>query len=255
MNSVAQPIERYRQLIDQARDGLAGRDPGWLEQRRGEAAEQFARLGFPDRKQEAWRYSSVEGLLEQSFVPANEPFTALDEADTAEYLSPEYRSYRLVMANGRLVPGLSRLQGLPAGVRIQSLSEVLAATPERLGGWLGQAAGAADHAFSALNTAMVSDGLYVHVEAGVRVDKPIEVLFLTLAQEQPILAQPRNLVVMEPGAQATLVERYASPGHSLYFNNALVEVLLQEGARLEHYRVQEESSGAYHISSLYVRQE
>jgi Fe-S cluster assembly protein SufD len=255
MNSVAHPVERYRELIDRGRDGLAGRDVSWLEQQRGEAAAQFTRLGFPTRKQEAWRYSSVEGLLEHAFAPANEPFAALDETDIAQHVSPDHAAYRLVMANGLLVPGLSRLEGLPAGVRVQSLSEALAATPERLAGWLGRAADVADHAFSALNTAMVNDGLFVHVEAGCRVDKPIEVLFLTLAPEQPLLAQPRNLVVMEAGAQATLVERYASPGQSLYFNNALVEVLLEEGAGLEHYRLQEESTRAYHISSLYVRQD
>ena len=60
-------------------------------------------------------------------------------------------------------------------------------------------------------------------------------------------------MVLESGARATLVERYASPGDSVYFNNALVEVLLQDGARLQHYRVQEESINAYHISGLYVR--
>ena len=92
----------------------------------------------------------------------------------------------------------------------------------------------------------------MNVQAGCVVDKPIEVLFLSLALDDAILSQPRSLVVLEAGASATLVERYASPGRSVYFNNALVEVLLQEDARLQHYRVQEESLNAYHLSALHV---
>jgi Fe-S cluster assembly protein SufD len=254
MNTVAQPAERYRAMIEQAGAGLPGRELDWLETQRGRAAAQFAQLGFPTRKDEAWRYTSLEGLLGQTFVPVSEPFTALDEADIGDFVAPQHESYRLVIANGRLVPGLSRLNGLPPGIRVQSLHEALAATPERLSGWLGRAAGEGTHAFSALNSALVNDGLFVHVEAGCTVDKPIEVLFLSLALDDSILAQPRNLVVLESGASATLVERYASPGKSVYFNNALVEVLLEDEARLQHYRVQEESINAYHISSLYVRQ-
>ena len=254
MNIVAQPAERYRDLIEQAGAGLPGRELDWLKTQRGRAAARFARLGFPTRKDEAWRYTSLDGLLGQTFVPVSEPFTALDEADLGDYLVPQQESYRLVIANGRLVPALSRLNGLPHGVRVQSLHDALTATPERLSGWLGQAAGEGAHAFSALNSALVNDGLFVHVAAGCTVDKPIEVLFLSTALDDSILAQPRNLVVLESGASATLVERYASPGDSVYFNNAVVEVLLDEGARLQHYRVQEESVNAYHISGLYVRQ-
>ena len=222
MNTVAQPAERYLDLIEQAGDGLPGRELDWLKTQRGRAAARFARLGFPSRKDEAWRYTSLDGLLGQTFVPVSEPFTALDEADLGDYLVPQQESYRLVVANGRLVPALSRLNGLPHGVTVQSLHAALAATPERLSGWLGQAAGEGAHAFSALNSALVNDGLFVHVAAGCTVDKPIEVLFLSTALDDSILAQPRNLVVLESGARATLVERYASPGDSVYFNNALV---------------------------------
>ncbi len=257
MNAVVQPLEpmqRYRELMEQARDELPGREPGWLTTQRSQAAAQFEQLGFPTRRDEAWRYSSVEGLLQHAFVPAREEFTALDEADIEAFVAPQHESYRLVIANGRIVPALSWLDGLPSGVRVQSLRAALASEPQRLAAWLGRAAGAGEHAFSALNSAMLNDGLFVHVEAGCSVDKPIEVLFLSLALDDAILAQPRNLVVLESGARATLVERYVSPGNSVYFNNALVEVLLEAGAGLEHYRLQEESGNAYHISSLHVQQ-
>jgi len=254
MNSIVEPVQRYRAMIEQARGQLGGRGLDWLERWRGHAAEQFETLGFPTRKHEAWRYTSLDALLGQSFAPVTEPFTALDDPDIDGLVSADGDSYLLVIANGRLVPGLSRLHGLPAGVRVQSLHEALASDPQRLADWLGRAAGEPRHAFSALNSALLNDGLFVHVQAGCTVDKPIEVLFLSLALDDDILAQPRSLVVLGAGASATLVERYASSGTSVYFNNALVEVLLDRHARLQHYRVQDESVNAYHVSALHVRQ-
>jgi len=92
MTTVAQPAERYRNLIEQAGAGLPGRELDWLESQRGRAAARFARLGFPTRKDEAWRYTSLEGLLGQIFVPVSEPFTALDEADIGDYVAPQHES-------------------------------------------------------------------------------------------------------------------------------------------------------------------
>jgi Fe-S cluster assembly protein SufD len=249
-----EPVQRYRDMLEGARDTLPGRELAWLETQRSEARAQFESLGFPHRRQEAWRYSSVEGLLEHPFMPAGGAISAAHQADIQALLRPLADSHRLVVANGRVVPALSRLDGLPSGVRVQSLRDALNSDPEQLSAWLGQAAGPAQHAFSALNSAMLDDGMLLHVAAGCHIDKPIEVVFVGLAAETPVIAQPRSLVVVEDGARATLVERYLSPHEPLYFTNTLLEVLLGADAELDHYRLQDESAKAYHVGSLQVQQ-
>jgi Fe-S cluster assembly protein SufD len=249
----ADALARYRGFIAQAQDDAVGGGVKWFEQQRAAAAARFESLGFPSRKDEGWRYTNLEGLLGKSFSAANEAVAAAKDGNLAALVA-DRPMHRLVLVNGRVAPDLSQLQGLPAGVQIAGLGEALDRNPDQLRSWLGQAAGEAEHAFSALNSAAPTDGVFVHLAAGCRLDTPIEVVFLTGAADTAVITQPRSLVVLEEGAEATLVERYAGTGSQPCFTNTLVEVLVGKGAALEHFRLQDESAGAYHISTGYVRQ-
>ena len=247
--------ERYEALIRDARAALPATDQAWLEQKRSSASEALVRSGFPDKKSETWRYTGLDSLLQTDFNLSLEPFTALVESDLDDVSIAGLYAHRLVFANGRLVESLSQLEDLPKGVRVQSLHALLQNEPERAAQWLDSAAGGESHVFNALNTALINDGLVVLVEPGVQLDKPIEALFLSEALDDAIVAQPRNLIVLEEGARATLIERHTSLGQSMYFNNSVSELLLAANAELTHYRLQEESNNAFHLSSLFVRQQ
>jgi Fe-S cluster assembly protein SufD len=106
-----------------------------------------------------------------------------------------------------------------------------------------------------MNTALVNDGVFVHVGSQVELDRPIEVIYLSRTDEDPLLMQPRNLIVLDTGAKATLVERFIGFGQSAYFHNNLTEISVAKSASLNHYRVQDESRSAYHLSSLYLSQQ
>lgn len=227
----------------------------WLEEARQQARDAINTLPVPYRKQEEWKYTSIDGLLRHDFQPANEQFTALQSVDLEDWSLPDLDAYRLVFANGRCVPQLSNIEDLPEGVRIGSLRAALTTDPELLATWFGQTANHQQHMFTALNTALINDGLFVHVNAGVKLDKPVEVIYLSLALEDAVIAHPRNLIVMEAGSEATLIERFVSTGESVYFNNVLDEIVLNESATLNHHRVQAESSQAYHLSSLFLSQQ
>lgn len=248
-------VERYEALIRDARAGLPATDQAWLESKREQAREALASNGFPTKKSELWRYTGLDSLLQTDFSVSTEPFTALMESDLDEVSVPGLDAHRMVFANGRLVESLSQVEELPQGVQLQSLRTLLEREPERAAQWLHSAASTDGHVFNDLNTALINDGLVVVVAAGVVLEKPIEALFLSEGLEDAIVAQPRNLVVLEEGARATLIERHTSLGQSMYFNNSVTEVLLNAGADLTHYRLQEESPSAFHLSSLFLRQQ
>jgi len=255
MNAATEPMARLHGLIESAEAQLPGRDLGWLQTQRRGAVEAMDRLGLPNRKSEAWRYTSAERLLEHALAPVTEPFTALQESDLDELALVDTDAYRVVFANARLVLELSRLDDLPDGVSVGGLREALEQDPERVAPWLGRAAADHGHVFNALNTALIDDGMLLHVAEGCVLDKPLEVLFLTEPGEDVLTAAPRTLMVLERGARATVIERHASLGQAMYFSNGIGEALLGEDAVLEHYRVQEESPAAFHIHGLFVRQE
>lgn len=242
--------------LAELKDALADRpadpaSPPWLAARRGDAAELFGRLDFPQRCDEAWRYTAVDTLLTQPFAadaPGPEPLPS-------EYALTDSAACRLVLVNGRYRPELSELGPLPAGAQVGSLGDALAHRPEALEPWLGQAAPAALHSFSALNTAYLQDGLFLYLPANQVIDQPIEVLHLGSRADQALLSHPHNLVVLEAHAQATLIERYCGEPGAVFFHNGVTQLHLNDGAHLDHHRLQQQSAGAWHLDSLSIDQQ
>jgi Fe-S cluster assembly protein SufD len=156
--------------------------------------------------------------------------------------------------NGRYSPHLSDLGDLPSGVRVGSLSETLAQDADALEGLLTRIAGDGSHVFASLNTVGMDDGLVLLLDRGAILERPIELIHLSVGMDQPRVAQPRHLVRLGDGAQAELIERYLSLGDSLYCTNALVEMELGRDAVLKHRRVQIESVNAFHLTGLYLLQ-
>ena len=155
-----------QQLMTPADAGLPGKSLGWLMQAREAARQAVAELPVLDRKQEAWRYTSIEALLKHRFRPASAA-ADLPALDISDCLLPEFDSYRLVFANGRFDPQLSSIEDLPDGVSLGSLRAGLTTDPELLATWLGQTANHTEHVFTAMNTALVNDGVFVHVGSQV----------------------------------------------------------------------------------------
>jgi Fe-S cluster assembly protein SufD len=255
MNAVIQAGDWYQHLL-QTRDrtSLLDQTP-WTRQVRDEAQAAFLRRGFPDKKQEAWRYSGIQGLLTHHFVPAQPGATTVQQADVDRYAIHHLDAHRLVFVDNCFRADLSALDALPHGVVVQGLTRAVVEAPTSLQTWLGQAADAAQNAFVALNTALMADGLFIHVHDHVRVDKPIEVLYLTTSRDALVSSMPRVLVILSPGARATLVERFRGQGETPYFQNLVEEVVLHDGAELAHYRLVEEQAQGYHLSHIDVRQE
>ncbi|HKR59043.1 MAG TPA: Fe-S cluster assembly protein SufD, partial [Pyrinomonadaceae bacterium] len=103
--------------------------------------------------------------------------------------------------------------------------------------------------FVALNTAMLSGGAFVFIPKNLEIVKPLSLLFISEATNKNVAAFPRVLVVAGENSKATLIESYASAGSGTSFTDAVVEIALQDGARLEHYKVQRESVESFHIAT------
>jgi len=205
------------------------------------ARERFRSLGFPTTRNEDWKYTNVSRIAETVWQPASRdgPSLALEEA-----LSP----LRLVFVNGRLVPERSSL-ALPPGVSVVDSSE----SPGALVGVLERDA-TRGGAFSALNAASFEGGALVHVERGVSLEEPIELVFVERGQGAPTASHVRNLVRVEAGGAATIVETHAGAGEGPTFANVVTDVSLGEGASLEWLSLGEQRADASSVNALRVEQ-
>ena len=228
--------------------------PGWLAAERSGALARVSERGVPTAKSEGWRYTGLRNLLEQGFLPVDEPVTALEPYDIEDLLIEGLDAHRIVLVNGRYAPQLSSQGALPRGVRVGGLREFLDREPDAVEGLLTRIAGDGSHVFASLNTAGMDDGLVLLLERGADPARPIELLHVSVGLDEPRVAQPRHLVSLADGARAELIERYVSLGDSLYCTNALLEINLGRDAVLAHRRVQIESTNAFHITGLYLQQ-
>lgn len=233
-------------------DRAAG--PDWLRAIRRGAVERFAELGFPTSRDEDWKYTSLAPLEKFRFRPLLDGAPEEPAPELIARFALGEASNRLVFVDGRHSAKLSAAGPLPGGVRLLSLAEALVTDTGLVEAHLARHADHGRHGFTALNGAFLQDGLFLYVPPGVRVAEPIHVVFIGRATENPTLAQPRNLIVVERQAEATVVESYAGLGHDLYLTNVVTEVVAGAGAVVDHYKVQEESERAFHVSTNRVTQ-
>ena len=231
--------------------------PQWARSLRLSAITRFEELGFPTTRNEDWHFTSVSPIAEREFEPLVGRGVATDvsRADLAPFTFGSNDWHTLVFVNGRFNAALSGAASLPDGVTVLPLDRAYDELPLLLEQHLGRIASIDAHTFTALNTAFINDGAVVHVQKDVELDKPIHLLFISDEGAKNGVAQPRNLIVLDRFAKATVIESYAAlPGAKEYFTNAVTEAVIGDGATLTHLKLQRESAKAYHVGTFDARQ-
>jgi len=235
---------------------LLSGEPGlqpWLAELRMRAMKRFTEIGFPSTRDEEWRFTNVEPIAEGGFALPPPTGKGVAESDIARLAGGGVeQGPRIVFTDGAWSASLSRLSGLPDGIRVEPFSTALAGSPDLIRRHVGRYAKFDTAGFTALSTAFLREGALVHVGAGVEWDHPIQIVFAASGVEG-IAIHPRCLIVVEQGAKAVVQELYVGPGGK-YFTNAVTELVVADGARLDHYRIQNDSPTAYHIASTHSQQ-
>ncbi|MEK6336135.1 MAG: Fe-S cluster assembly protein SufD [Acidobacteriota bacterium] len=228
-------------------------EPSWLRRMREQSFEEFERTGFPVVQEEEWKYTNVAPISRAKFLPVMTRNGARADANwLASMANEETRNSTAVFLNGIFQPELSSLSALPAEVVAMELTEALLSNDHgnEIQGLLEAGTGS-DNAFITLNSALFSSGLFLKIPRGVRIEKPVHLLFAGQASSDGAspAAFPRVLIVAEENSSATILESYASPGDDTYLTNVIVDLRLGSGARLKHYKVQRESQNAFHVGT------
>jgi Fe-S cluster assembly protein SufD len=235
--------------------------PQWARSLRLSGITRFEELGFPTTKNEDWHFTSVEPIVTREFAPltaggrdvAGKKPTA---AELAPFAFGASDWHTLVFVNGRYHAELSDVARLPDGVEVLPLARAYDELPLLVEQHVGRITSMDAHTFTALNTAFINDGAVVHVRQDVEVARPIHLLFVSGAGAVNGVAQPRNLIVLDRFAKATVIESYVTTarGAGAYFTNAVTEATIADGATLTHLKLQRESAQAFHVGTLDVRQ-
>jgi len=253
VSQIVKQENTYQAAFRELQSALAAfRRVPWVDRLRESAMDQFERLGFPSVKEEEWKYTNVATIAKIDFSPIVTSDGVPLSADQLELFTyPEARESRLVFVNGILRTDLSSLTGLPEGVVAIDLVEALRSDRyhQPLQEYLARIVDYGENGFTALNTAFLGHGALVWIPKGLRIDTPLHLLFASDAAQPNAASFPRVLVIGEENSSGTIIESYAGVKDEVSFTNAVVEIVLKEGARLEHYRVQDESASAFHVAT------
>ena len=256
-NGRASAVRRAAERLHDQMSGesvAADSEPAWLRDLRRAGIDRFNAVGFPDRREEAYRHTDFRPVTEGVFYPADAADPAAASALAAEYTFGDAAVAELVFVNGRYAPDLSRVGELPRKVAVSTLAE--AAASDEHGGLvrehLGQIADREKNAFVALNTGFLNDGAFLHFGRSATVEKPVHLLFVTVPADEPTATHPRVLIVAEENAEATVVESYVGPAEGTYWTNGVTEVSAAADCRIERYKLNQESAGAHHTYAMEV---
>ena len=209
----------------------------------------FAAAGLPHRQVEDWKYTDLRTLMRDAKPLASPPDADVKaRALGAGRILAGVDCRRVIVVNGAFVPELSDLGGLESGLTIGSMAQALAQGDRFVSAHIGKAAPAGDVAVS-LNTALMGDGLVVRVAKGANVARPLHIVSVT-AGDTAIASFVRNLIVVEDGGRASLVESHEGPAGVDYQVNTACDLVIGEGAEVDYLKITTEGSGALHVATL-----
>jgi Fe-S cluster assembly protein SufD len=233
---------------------LAEASPGWLAPIRRAAIERFAELGFPTRKNEAWKYTNTAPISKAALDPSPATTNGVTRDAIRELVGSQAAECCLVFEDGRFAAELSSIDALPGDVEVRSLATAMAEDSGGLRSLL-DAEDPLDRPFAALNRAFHRDGAFVRVTAGAAPERPIQLLFIATPGGAGRVANPRNIIRVDAGARAAITMRYAALGDGVYWTNAVTQVAVGPDAALDLVTIQTEAETAFHLSSLDVTQD
>ena len=241
----------YRDQFERLEPRLAGAKLPWLRNARREAIDRFAELGFPTTRHEDWKYTNVATIEKRAFMSP----IASNGVEAAQVNAHALAgAHRLVFVNGRYDAALSRVHSLPAGVMVRNLAEALVDDADRLEPLLADdAGGGLATGFDALNAAFWADGAYIDVASGTAIAEPIHLLFIGTQADAGI--HVRTIIRCGAGSRVAVVEHYVGLGEIVALTNASTRIEVEQGAQIEHCKLQQESRRAFHVGVIHAQQE
>ena len=255
MSPVIAKEDRYLSDFQELERDRGDLQPLWVREIRGQAFSRFSELGFPTarRGNEKWKYTSVAPIANATLEYSSDLGAAPAKGASLRRLAPWSDSWvNLVFVDGHYSQALSTPPGQTDGARAASLADVLGTDGDLAELHLGRHAAFNDDAFTALNTAFLSDGAFVHLPDGTTLPSALHLVYLTSNRSRPTVSHPRTLVVAGRHSKLTMIESYVGRSSTPHLTNAVTEIAIGDGAEVEHYRLLVDSADAFHVGCTRV---
>ena len=221
---------------------------------RTSAIKNFENKGFPTKKEEAWKYTSLNSILKNDFTVFPKIENEIDFADVKKYFIHEIDTYKVVFIDGVFSSFLSSTTH--DGIDVCLMSSALNKPKYKMiiDNYFNKIANK-DESLTSLNTAFANEGAYINIPKSKVVDKPIEIMYFSTGSEAALLVQPRNLIVVGENSYIQIIERHQSLNENPVLTNSVTEIFAQKRAIVDYYKIQNDNLEANLIDNTYVSQQ
>ncbi|WP_431132798.1 Fe-S cluster assembly protein SufD [Psychroserpens mesophilus] len=219
---------------------------------RSEAIKTFEEEGFPTKRDEAWKYTSLNNILKHDYSVFPKAENELEHRDIKKYFIHDIDSYKIVFIDGKYSSHLS--QTTHDGIDVCLMSSALSKPKYRIliENYFNKAA--TKDSLSALNTAFSKEGAYIHIPKNKVVEKPIQILHFSTGNESALMLQPRNLIVVDENSHVQIIERHQSLTDNPVLTNSVTEIFTNKRAIVDYYKIQNDKQNASLIDHTFVKQ-
>ncbi len=219
---------------------------------RQEALQELEKLGFPTTKHEEWKYTNVARILKNEYQI--EPLSSLSPSDWKSQVIPEVEANILVFVNGQYQAEHSQILCPESELLIRDFSQASREESTIFQQHFARHTNYREEAFTALNTALAQNGVFLHVPAGVSVSHPVLLYYFQDTREGHIALNPRNFFVVGAGGSLSVLDKFHTIGEHHSFTNAVSEWIIHENAQVKHYKVQQDGPQSFYIGTTQVHQ-
>ncbi|UTD16006.1 Fe-S cluster assembly protein SufD [Tenacibaculum mesophilum] len=224
-----------------------------LHEIRTKALQNFEKLGFPTKKLEAWKYTSLNSVLKEDYSIFPDRDASVEFADVKKYFIHEIDSYKIVFVDGKYSSFLSTTTHdgkdiclLSAAFSKEKYKPVVEKYFNKI---------AKQDNLTSLNTAFATEGAFIHIPKNVEVEKPIQIINFTTGKEHATMLQPRNLIIVEQNAHVQIIERHQNLNNNAVLTNAVTEIYTDTHATVDYYKIQNDNNDASLVDNTYIEQQ
>ncbi|MGJ5642738.1 Fe-S cluster assembly protein SufD [Formosa sp. S-31] len=223
-----------------------------VHQIRNEAIKIFETEGFPSKKDEAWKYTSLNSVLKQDYSVFPKQESALDYKDVKPYFIHDIDAYKIIFIDGKYSSHLS--QTTHEGIDVCLMSSALTKPKYRLviENYFNKIA--TKDGLTSLNTAFSQEGAFIHIPKNKLVQKPIQIIHFSTGNESALMLQPRNLIVVDENSHVQIIERHQSLTDNPVLTNSVTEIFANKRAIVDYYKIQNDNQNASLIDNTFVNQ-
>ena len=221
---------------------------------RAQALKIFEEKGFPSKKDELWKYTSLDALIHKDYSLFPKSEASIELKDIKKYFLYDTDTYKVIFIDGVYNPFLSNTTH--DGLDVCLMSAALSKPKYRdiINSYFNKIA-PFDESLTALNTSYAKEGAFIYIPKKTVAEKPIEIIHFSSGEQDSLWLQPRNLIVIDKNSQVQIIERHQSLKQHSVVTNSVTEIYVHEEAFVDYYKLQNDLTTASLIDNTYIQQE